>query len=210
MASSEAILSGWDLMADAGLKGESARTPRRLASWVTMFADWTDDQFHEASIRAGQSRTFFPSIGELRDCLNGALEVRATEAWELVREAISRHGSTASLTAADLGGDGHALWCVARIGADELGAMTSDNRAIKAAEFRRLYAAATERGYRTEYLPGLFETQNRALGLSCFEDPALVGRPLGLPGIERPALKMTEPGNPMEAGNPHGGLGAKR
>lgn len=192
MASEEAILSGWDLMADSGLKSEPPRTARRVANWVVMFADWTDDQFRQASVSAGKSRTFFPTVGELRECLNGAIEVRATEAWELVREAIRKHGATATLTAEDLGGDGHALWCVARIGAHELGAMTDETRAFKAAEFRRLYVVATERGYRTEYLPGLFETHNRALGLSC-SDPAMIGRPFGLPGAEIPALEAGQP-----------------
>lgn len=187
MASETAIITGWDLMTDAGLKSEPERTPRRLASWAALFADWSDEQFKQASLDAANSLVFFPTPKELRDCLHGSLEVRATEAWELVRSAISRHGAIASLTAVDLGGDVAALWCIARIGADELGAMTSENRSIKAAEFRRLYAVATERGYGIEYLPGLFETQNRALGFGC-ELPSMLGRPEGIPGVERPAL----------------------
>lgn len=176
-----ALNEGVSIMEDAGLKakdGATAFSERQAGTWLSLFSDWSDERFLSACIQAARTLTFFPAVGELRACGGEsaqALETKAVEAWEMVRAAVRRHGSCASFTASDVGNDPVALWCMERIGVQEIGDMTSENRAIKAAEFRRLYAAAVENGHKLDYLVGAFEAQNAFNGHA--QTPSALGRP---------------------------------
>jgi hypothetical protein len=189
----KALESGLKLMR-AELKSAPHFDAEKVANWLLLLSDWDDDRFSQAAILAARTLTFFPTVGELRKLMQPSkedLEIRSTNAWERVRAAIRKHGCNATLLSSDLGGDAHALWAVARMGAYEIGQMTSENRAIKAAEFRRLYATAIENDHKVTYLPGLYETQNRALGLP-MDNPALIGRP-DLREIPRSLPETPEP-----------------
>lgn len=174
----EALNQGVDLMRGE-LKNAPVFTAKKLATWAALFSDWSNEQFLMAATEASRSLVFFPTVGELRRTAGGTKEdaqVDCDEAWELVRAAIRRHGKDASLCARDVNGDTAALWVVARMGADAIGMMTEDDRAIRAAEFRRLYAVAKARNYGDDYLVGKFETDNRARGLDTTKNPVLLGR----------------------------------
>lgn len=173
--SPEALKKGIDMMSGE-LKNAPEFDARKFATWAELLGDWSDEQYFAAVHQACISMTFFPTIGELRKGDKQASEINQNEAWELVRAAIRRHGKYASLTTADLNGDGYALWAIARMGAEAIGDMTNEDRAIKAAEFRRLYAVAKERGYTLDYLAGKHETDNRARGIDTTQNPALLGR----------------------------------
>ena len=154
------------------LKNAPAFNVDKCGRWILFFADWTDDQFVEACVLAARSLTFFPTVGELRAMLDATskanrqvIEDDASHAWEMVRAAISRHGCQCSFAASDLNGDRAALWAVQTCGLAELGSVTSENRSIKAAEFRRNYYMARQHGYGLDYLAGEFEVRNRALGM---------------------------------------------
>lgn len=176
--SDKALVSGIEMMSSE-LKNAPEFSAKKLATWLELLNDWSDEDFLEAAYKACRSLTFFPTIGELRKNAGGTKEdaqVDVDEAWEVVRSAIRRHGKDASLCAQDLNGDQAALWVLDRMGADAIGMMTEDDRAIRAAEFRRLYAVAKARNYRSEYLVGKFETDNRARGIDTSKRPELLGR----------------------------------
>lgn len=183
MVTARAVQQGLNLLAE--LKNTPKFDADRLGRWELFFSDWTDERFVKACAKAGGTLTFFPTPGELRAVDAGNAEERATLAWEAVRSMIRRYGSEASFTSIDVNGDGHALWAVSRMGAECIGMMTDDDRPIRAAEFRRLYAAATSGGFWIDYLAGVYETQNRARGLDVSRNPAMLGRP---DGIEHPQL----------------------
>ena len=163
------------------LAAPKALTPTLLDGWCSVLthAGIQPDEVGPAATRLLASSTFFPTpadflkVARPPEDADTACEVR----WQLVLRAVQLHGCYASLTAADLGGDGHALFALERVGWVRLcQELTEENRAIFAAEFRRVYRAALSAGATRDYLAGTHEVAN---GASRFVNvtPALCGRP---------------------------------
>ncbi len=184
MVSATEIEEGLLMMA-ADMKQSPKVDAKMVSRWVIYFEDWGPGAFIRACAAyvRGAAHTFFPAPGQLREVDAHAAEERATIAWEHVRSAIRRYGSEASFSSVDLGGDGAALWAVARMGAECIGMMTDADRSIRASEFRKLYAAALGGGFSLDYLAGRFETENAGKGLDVSGNPAFIGRPGGAPSL---------------------------
>ena len=107
--------------------------------------------------------TFFPAPSDFLRALRPQKDVliQAEIAWLKTRECIRKYGWGASLSIEDFGGDGTALWTVAKMGWERLCRdCTSEKIAIWSAEFRRIYVAAFESGYWCRYLAGYHESLN--------------------------------------------------
>jgi hypothetical protein len=133
-----------------------------------------------AELREGLTRLlaaerFFPTPADLlKHCRPDPAD--AVElAWQAVLRAVRVVGIYGSVAAADLGGDGRALWAVDRMGWERLCTeLEPGNRAIYRKEFERLYLAAG--GATVEYVAGLHERVNGLQGVAPTR-PELVGRP---------------------------------
>lgn len=136
-------------------------------------------------------------------------DTQAEGAWQQVRECARRFGSYASLTAADLNGDGAALWAVDRLEWERVGEVEEDERKFLRAEFIRLYRLAREERKELAYLPGRFERENGANGREL--TPALCGRPdwkerpaLGAVAAEEVPRELAGVGKALPAARPQG------
>lgn len=173
---SEAVKRGIEMMALAGLKGDSDFDSKKIATWMTLFCDWSDKEFLAACTKVAREGTFFPSAGELRASVTANIDDRAELVWQMARDAIQKAtGIYGSLFASDLGGDAAGLWALSRVGVEDVCNMTSENRNILAASFRRLYRVAVEGNMRLWHIPGKCERDNTLRGVPL--TPALIGRP---------------------------------
>jgi hypothetical protein len=176
MVKLETIEDGLKMMNMLLKSGPKEITGHLVAIWGKVFTSWTDEMFLRACSQLVETSTFFPAPAELFNLEKISVEGKSTLAWESIRECIGRYGTSESLHVSDLNGDGAALWALSRMGLEELGMMTSDNRSIKAAEFRRLYSAANAQNLSLDYLPGTYEKQNKLLGIEMKGRPELCGR----------------------------------
>lgn len=175
-------------------------TPPLLLAWalVLRYAAVSPAEVERGTACCLQSQAFFPSPAEFLKLLRppadrGEAEAAAEVAWQHVLTCVRRYGGRASLCAADLGGGDageRTLWALSRVGWEALCAgLTDENRAIKRAEFVRVYQVAGGQaggqaggkagegvaGARLAYLVGACEREN--LAESYGAAPALAGRP---------------------------------
>lgn len=136
----------------------------RLENWLRLLEGWTDQEFWETAVRATMTLTWFPSIGELAKLRDGDHAEDGVLAWQMVLELASKLGSYASITAADMGGDEAALWCVSKIGWQEICHCESEKLGFLAAEFRKLYGAARSKGLTAKAIGGIHEIANGSIG----------------------------------------------
>ena len=155
-------------------------TPSFIQGWVTVlrYAGVQPEEIEPAAARLLATQTFFPTPADFIKILRPPedQDAKGEIAWQLVVRCVDAYGSYGSLTAADLAGDGAALWALSRIGWERLcERLDEDNRAIFRAEFVRTYRVAVLTEARLDYLPGSHERLNDAAGRLL--TPDLCGRP---------------------------------
>lgn len=155
-------------------------TPTHIKAWeaVMKHVGLTPAQVKEAAVRHMAASKWFPRPADFVEIIQGGskeAEARATLAWEKALTLCRRFGPSSSITAEDIGGDEHALWAIERMGWSTFGDWEVKDRAIHAANFRRLYAAALAGNERCRYIVGASERQNVCSGLPL--TPKGCGRP---------------------------------
>lgn len=150
----------------------------RMWALVLQEAGVRPEEVEGGVCRVLQAERFFPTPADFLRVVRPPENREAVEelAWQRVLGAVQRLGAWASLCAADLSGDGAALWAVERLGWTRLcQELEEGNRSIWRAEFLRVYRVARELGEVQSYLPGAAEQQNGLTGVAL--SPAGVGRP---------------------------------
>jgi hypothetical protein len=155
-------------------------TPRLVLGWAAVLkaAGVQPEEVPPTVERLIQTEKFFPTPADFLKLVRPPedWDAAAELAWQRALTCVRAYGGNASLTAADLEGDGAALWALSRVGWDRLcRELDEENRAIWRAEFVRVYRLGTLHGARLAYLPGLQERHNDAAGRDL--TPELCGRP---------------------------------
>lgn len=183
------------MMAEIVFKNQAA-SEAMIEAWTAIFshAEIQAEDVGRGFAEVLKTSKFFPKPAEVIAAIRGDAESQAEIAFERARQLVREHGGDASFTLSDFDGDGHALFAFAET-LDRIRVMTSEDRNLVAAEFRRVYRVAKATGSTCARIVGTFERSNTAHGFDPSR-PELVGRPAADGVLPEPAkeLPVARPG----------------